>query len=196
MTETTDPDAESTSTVGAPPPAPPRFPRPPAPAPNYTGATAPATPLGSTTAGATILATPGSTLPSVGLTQYNHPPVPITPSKFGCVCMGEDGKPMRFLGGPPLPDWSGLDGPKPHPDNLEQCRPSSVSASIKSRDNRTAGLPVKYSKPEHREQSLEDFTDHLVCTGMDTPTYLPDPADPTTMLMVTQHYPKFTLQSR
>ena len=66
---------------------------------------------------------------------------------------------------------------------------------MKSRVYRILALTIIFNgNMELLMQWILEMQQRLLEHGLDTPAYLPDPANPTVMLLVTSAYPKFTLQ--
>ena len=107
----------------------------------------------------------------------------------------EDGRVMPWTGGEPLHDWSGPRHPASGAEHAEQHRPISLSSYMKSRVYRIIALSIIFNgSADPLLQWILELQQRLIEHGMDTPAYLPDPANPTVMLLVTAAYPKFTLQ--
>ena len=53
---------------------------------------------------------------------------------------------------------------------------------------------MKFSKDGELESFVTDVMDHMKQTGLDTITYLPDPASKKKMTTVIEHHGRFTLE--
>ena len=89
---------------------------------------------------------------------------------------------MPWTGGKPKMDWTGLDVTRSMISAL-QYRPVG-SSSIKGYTSRTRGLRTKFNKDGELECFVTDVMDHMKQTGLDTITYLPEPADEDIMTTV------------
>ena len=95
---------------------------------------------------------------------------------MGVVKMSRDGTLGVFVGGKPLFDWSGLD-----PTDVSATTPNKFRGeshkSQKSFYYRVKGLDTKISAKDDLRETCRNVFDHLVTHGLDTITYLPDPAN-------------------
>ena len=84
---------------------------------------------------------------------------------------------------------------EPSPSSIlpTQCRPSSITSSIKNRNFRIAGLTNKFSRKSDLQTFQKKVFKHLKDHGLDTITYLPDPSNPNAMTSVVTNHDMFTL---
>ena len=105
--------------------------------------------------------------------------------KMGVVQMSREGQMGIFMGGKPLYDWSGLD-----PTDISAMTPNKFRGeyhkSQKSFYYRVKGLDTKITAKDDLRETCRNIFDHLVTHGMDTISYLPDPANPTKMESVVE----------
>lgn len=120
---------------------------------------------------------------------------PKSPKMGGLIEVGKNDF-MAWTGGQPLYTWRGLKEKNPMPRTALQYRPTGGS-SIKGYMSRTRGLKVKFNKDSELETFITNVFDHLKETGLDSVTYLPDPAKKphtTNMISVVEYQGKFTLK--
>ena len=87
-----------------------------------------------------------------------------------------------WTGGQPRSGWLGLVVTAPPSLFPTQFQPTGIGSSTKAQYYRTIGLSTKYSRKEDRLTFQRKVMDHMVTYGMDTITYLQDPAEPTKMI--------------
>ena len=115
----------------------------------------------------------------------------------GIVPRGSREDPSPWTGGLPKADWSGLDPSEPtRPRTTNQLRPVGSSAAQKGYTHRETGLTTKFA----RDGDLPQFENHIwrrfYSCGMDTITYVPDPALPTTgMVSIVRGHSRFTVEA-
>ena len=123
--------------------------------------------------------------------------IPQTPTMGGLIKVGKDDY-MAWTGGQPDTEWLHLEDENPQPKTVLQYRPSGGN-SIKGYISRTRGLKTKFDKNSELEEFVINIFDHLKQSGLDTISYLPDPAQTKTdtsdneMISVVEHHGKFTL---
>jgi hypothetical protein len=101
-----------------------------------------------------------------------------------------------WTGGKPDANWIALDSKAlTTPNDDFQYRPNSPGSSQKSASFREKGLEVKFKKGDHLLDFIDQTTQYLARTGMDTITYLNDPDDYSKMISVVGDYSKFDLQT-
>ena len=125
-----------------------------------------------------------------------NPYRPNIPTMGGLVRTGEDIF-SPWTGGKPLEDWSGLEEPSPRRIRATQHRPTSTSSAQKAEHYRTQGLETKFSKGANLLEFQDEVQKHLTHYGLDTITYLPDPAktenDPSLqMVSIIDQHSRFT----
>ena len=114
----------------------------------------------------------------------------------GIIQIGKDDY-MPHTGGKPNALWTGLEFVGARISVL-QYRPIG-SLSIKGYSARTKGLRTKFNKDGELESFVTDVMEHMKQTGMDTISYLHDPADKDKavdkkeMTTVIEHHGRFTL---
>ena len=105
--------------------------------------------------------------------------------KMGVIKVSRNGTLGVFVGGKPLFDWSGLD-----PTVVSATTPNKFRGethkSAKSFYYRVKGLDTKIGPKDDLRETCRNVFDHLETHGLDTISYLPDPANPTTMESVTE----------
>ena len=100
-----------------------------------------------------------------------------------------------WTGGEPLPDWSGLKDPTPGSISPNQYRPTGISSRAKSQAYRVKGLETKFTRDSDLHTFEKKIMKHLVQYGLDTITYLQDPADNTQVVSVITNHARFNLKS-
>ena len=104
---------------------------------------------------------------------------------MGVIKMTRDGTSGVFVGGKPLYDWSGLD-----PNIIPTTTPNQFRGEShkeqKSFYYRVKGLDTKIGAKDDLRETCRNVFDHLVTHGLDTISYLPDPANPTVMQSVAE----------
>ena len=95
-----------------------------------------------------------------------------------------------WTGETPKPDWSGLDDKviKEYTTPNQLC-PIYASSAQKGYNFRKKGLEIKFKKEDDLHIFQNSVWKHLIDTGMDTTTYIPDPADLTKMVNIVKNHP-------
>ena len=105
--------------------------------------------------------------------------------KMGVVKMSREGTLGVFVGGKPLYDWTGLD-----PTDVSATTPNKFRGEShqgqKSFYYRVKGMDTKISAKDDLRETCRNVFDHLVTHGLDTISYLPDPANPKQMQSVVE----------
>ena len=124
---------------------------------------------------------------------------PKVPKYGGLEQLGTDYF-VAWTGGKPKYDWTELADPSPKEIQPNQYRPTSISTQAKSQAFRRMGLDPKYSKGDDILLFQHNVLEHLIDHGLDTVTYVPDPASDGAepkdkeMLSIINYYGKFTLE--
>ena len=85
-----------------------------------------------------------------------------------------------WTGGKPNLDWTALDALEPNMfRSPNQQRSLYTKSSTNGFNFRTTGLTTQFEKADNFKQFADKVLEHLQDTGMDTISYLPDPAAPT-----------------
>lgn len=118
---------------------------------------------------------------------------PVAPTIGGIVTKA--GHQLAWTGGRPKIDWSGLDPKaKQTPAETTQLRNEYHSVAYKQDQARIEGLSEKFDKGSDLEVFITKVWKHLERHGLDSITYLPDPANPTVdMSSVVEMHARFTL---
>ena len=117
---------------------------------------------------------------------------PTTP-KIGGIDQVDSDKQLAWTGGKPNQYWSDLDKDALRvPTKPTQYR-SHGTTDVKSYTYRTAGLKAKFDKSSDLETFCTSVWEHLEECGMDTITYLHDPADKEKMTSVVMNHGRFTM---
>jgi len=96
---------------------------------------------------------------------------------------------MAWTGGEPNLEWTGLQDPD---DTVKPLQFRALgSKDVKPQQTRIQGLKTKFDKGGELEQFCTNVYDHLKDSGMDTISYLPDPANPVKMISVVQNHGRF-----
>jgi hypothetical protein len=97
---------------------------------------------------------------------------------------------VAWMGGKPLLDWSGLES------NWEALTPMmyrmTAGKNTKRYQHRIKGLTTKFNSTDNLRAFCRTVMKHLCQCGMDSITYLPDPANPTEMESIVENPNKFT----
>jgi hypothetical protein len=97
---------------------------------------------------------------------------------------------VAWMGGKPLLDWSGLES------NWEALTPMmyrmTAGKDTKRYQHRIKGLTTKFNSTDNLRAFCRTVMKHLCQCGMDSITYLPDPANPTEMESIVENPNKFT----
>jgi hypothetical protein len=114
--------------------------------------------------------------------------MPPTPKMGGVVQTSKD-EWSAWTGGKPKADWSGLDPSAPTVyETPNQVRATYTKTAQDSYNFRKTGLTDKFEKKNDLMQFADAVWEKLVDCGMDTIAYLPDPEDPTAMLLVVSNH--------
>ena len=97
-----------------------------------------------------------------------------------------------WTGGKPNATWTGLDSSAATHDKTPFQRRFAKDAS--AFEARCAGLPHLFKKGQNLNQFMKDIKETLEIRGMDTITYLVDPADPTVMRNIISEHTRFTAE--
>ena len=100
------------------------------------------------------------------------------------------GKRVIISGGKPKPDWSGLIDPKPYRTPFQVREMFKVSN--KDYKNRCEKINTKITKDTNLVVLGQTFLLHFEEMGMDTITYVPDPADPGNTISILTDHAKFS----
>ena len=100
------------------------------------------------------------------------------------------GKRVIISGGKPKPDWSGLIDPKPYRTPFQVREMFKVSN--KDYKNRCEKINTKITKDTNLVVLGQTFLLHFEEMGMNTITYLPDPADPDNTISALTDHAKIT----
>ena len=122
--------------------------------------------------------------------QTSIPYLPTAP-KMGGIAQVDSDKQVAWTGGKPNPYWTGLDDTAlKTPTKPTQYR-SNGTADVKSYTYRTTGLKSKFDKSSDLETFCTSVWEHLEECGMDSITYLPDPANNNKMTSVVTNHGRF-----
>ena len=111
--------------------------------------------------------------------------VPKTPKMGGLVQTGSTDY-CAWTGGKPKPDWSGLDSSAAtEPLDAFQFRPSSPGSAQKSMKYREQGFETKFTMKSNLQVFIQEIQEYLARAGLDTISYLVDPANPSEMWTIT-----------
>ena len=89
----------------------------------------------------------------------------------------------------PLADWTGLDTMA---HSYEQTTQLRLTYEGKGFQTCCTGFEAKFTKSSSVHLFQRKLLDHFMTHGMDSITYLPDPAEPTTMVNIITHHTCFT----
>ena len=139
--------------------------------------------------------TPSGATPTPASTSA-PPLMPPAPKMGGLVQTSKD-EFTPWTGGKPNLDWTALDALEPNMfRSPNQQRSLYTKSSTDGFNFRTTGLTTQFGKADNFKQFADKVLEHLQDTGMDTISYLPDPAEPTVrMLSVVTHHSRFTFDS-
>ena len=130
--------------------------------------------------------------PPFSAVKTGIPYTPITP-KIGGIDPVDNDKQLAWTGGKPNKYWNDLDKVALRvPTKPTQYR-SHGTTDVKSYTYRTAGLKAKFDKSSDLETFCTSVWEHLEECGMDTITYLHDPADKEKMTSVVMNHGRFTM---
>ena len=113
---------------------------------------------------------------------------PPDPKMGGLVQVKHDAY-SAWTEGKPKADWSELEETSPEYEQTTQLRPMHDDSGF---SKRCKGFEDKFSKNGVLYKFQRGFIDHLKIMGMDTITYLPDPADNDQMVNVITDHTLFT----
>ena len=113
---------------------------------------------------------------------------PPDPKMGGLVQVKHDAY-SAWTGGKPKADWSELEETSPEYKQTTQLRPMLDDSGF---SKRCKGFEDKFSKNGNLYKFQRCLIDHLKIMGMDTITYLPDPADNDQMVNVITDHTRFT----
>ena len=101
---------------------------------------------------------------------------------------------VPWCGGPPNVGWTALETQPViiHPTML---RPTSAGSSQKSQAYRTTGLENKFGHGGDLLDFQQEVMKHFERYGLDTITYVGDPADHSKMISIVAHHTKYTMAS-
>ena len=125
--------------------------------------------------------------PKTDNTTIWAPPKPI----MGGLLQLSEKEYMAWTGGKPKVDWSGLDDEKPSFVTAPVYRPVGYK-SVTSHNDRVTPLKHRFSRNSELEVFVTAVANHLKQNGLDTISYLPDPADETEMKSVVEHHGRYT----
>jgi hypothetical protein len=115
--------------------------------------------------------------------------------KMGDIVQTSKDEYSGWTGGKPKPDWSGLDATAPKMFKSPcQLRPMYAKSQIDAFTLRRKGLEVKFAVTDDLSLFEDKVWKHLLDTGMDTISYLPDVEDSTVMTSVVHGHSRFTLE--
>ena len=127
-------------------------------------------------------ATPAANPPAT--TTTHAPPHPI----MGGLDTIPSGDVVAWTGGKPSHLWRGLQRAPAGPTSPDQYRSGSVGTAQKSRAHRIKGLDPKFKRHDNLQVFRDKVWSHLQDCGLDTISYLPDPAVTAQMIScVEQH---------
>ena len=139
------------------------------------------------------------------MTSTTNPVPPIKPTvpKFGDLVEISKDHFVAWTGGKPKADWTGLENPSPPSIDPNQYRVSSISSRAKSKAYRTKGLEKKFTCTSDLLVFQKKVWKHLVEYGLDTITYVPDPAAsmntttglPTKVMLVITGHSRYTVKA-
>ena len=89
----------------------------------------------------------------------------------------------------PLVDWTSLDMFAHSYEQTTQLHPTYKDKSFQTR---CTGFEAKFTKSPRLHLFQRKWLDHFMTHGMDSITYLPDPAELTTMVNIITHHTCFT----
>jgi len=119
--------------------------------------------------------------------------VPVKP-KFGGIAKISSDSWVAWTGGKPKADWTDLEKPNPVSIAATQYRSNSVSSQAKSHKYRVEGLETKFTRTSKMQTFEKKVMKHLVAHGLDTVTYLRNPADPNKVVSVIDSHALFNLK--
>ena len=128
-----------------------------------------------------------------GSSDSSTKPKVTSPIMGGLTTM--EGYDMKYSGGIPRADWTGLD-PKHSVVGFEdpnQLRPDRKPQEGFNR--RTKGLESKFSRKGDLSTFAIKVQDHFDSHGMDSTLYLPDPESDDTMISIIGHHPRFSVET-
>jgi hypothetical protein len=99
---------------------------------------------------------------------------------------------VAWTGGKPLLDWTGLDQTQPATTPAPTMYRSAGIKDVKGFAHRIKGLETKFAITDDLRAFQRSVMKHFERCGLDTITYLPDPANPTQMESVVEQANRFT----
>jgi hypothetical protein len=99
---------------------------------------------------------------------------------------------IAWTGGKPLLDWTGLDPTEPKAAPAPTMYRSSGVKDVKGFAHRIKGLETKFGLQDDPRAFQRSVMKHFRRCGIDTITFLPDPANPTQMESIVENANKFT----
>ena len=112
---------------------------------------------------------------------------PKVPTMGGLIQVKHDTYSM-WTGRKPLADRTGLDTSAHSHEQTTKLRPTCEDKGFQTR---CTGFEAKFTKSSSLHLFQCKLLDHFVTHGMDSITYLPDPAEPTTMVNIITHNTHF-----
>ena len=94
-----------------------------------------------------------------------------------------------WTSGKPLADWTGLDMAAPGYEETAQLHPTYEDKGFQTH---CTGFEAKFTKSSRLHLFQRKLLDHFVTHGMDSITYLLDPAESMTMVNIITHHTHFT----
>jgi len=116
---------------------------------------------------------------------------PDKPKFGGLKRVGTDSW-AAWTGGKPKSDWKGLETPNPDTIGPNQYRTTSIGGSAKSQAYRIKGLEHKFTRTSDLHVFQIKVMKHLKEYGLDTITYMTDPADEKLLISVVDSHSRFT----
>ena len=114
--------------------------------------------------------------------------------KFGDIVETESDRWVPWVGGAPAADWSGLSDVTPISITATRFRPTRISDSTKCMTYRTKGMETPFKRGDDLLVFSKKVKDHLESYGLDTVSYLPNPADPSQVVSVVENHNLFELK--
>ena len=131
--------------------------------------------------------------PNVGAAMTATTPfIPKKPKYGDLARVGTDSW-VVWTGGKPKADWTELEDTKPKSIQPNQYRTISITSQAKSQHYRRQGLETKFSRDKDIQTFERDVMSHLEDYGMDTITYIADPAKATQLVCIVTDHGRFNL---
>ena len=106
-----------------------------------------------------------------------------------------DHEEKAWCGGEPNRNWTGLAATAAtEPKGATQFRENNTSYASKAKGYRTKGQSVLFERSSDLELFQSRVMEHLQRHGMDSITYVPDPADLTKMISSVTHHPRLSAE--